>query len=226
MSDPQPIPTPGRRGATAPSVERFIAALNKGADYWREAGEILVQLRTEDEHAFERIVAAHSFVTHDMLEVFYHIGTKALHPLTPLLPKHVFAEIRRLGMSYDAQEALATRSITVVTHMDQGVAVTKSKPIGKLTQKEARYVLSRKGVATVEKQVAKLKALETAELAPPKPKVEPTPVARREPKIIGNWVVRRTPGGYCFEKTQATPYTTQRVTLLEGNAVIQLVEYK
>jgi hypothetical protein len=199
--------------------------LTAGAKHWSEAGEILVQLRNEDEHAFERIVAAHNFITHDMLEIFYHIGTKALHPMAPLLPRHVLAEVRKAGMTYEVQEEVMAGNVTVVTRVDHGVPVTKSKPISKLTAKEARYVLTRKGNASVAKQVSRLNGLAKPE--PPKPaSYKPTPPAVRLPKVIGQWAVRRTPAGYTFEKTMASHSGVQRVILSEGAALIQLVEYK
>lgn len=201
--------------------------MTAGAQHWREAGVILVQLRNEDEHAFERIIAAHNFITHDMLEIFYHIGTKALHPMAPLLPRHVLAEVRKAGMTYEAQEAVMTGNVTVVTRVDHGVPVTKSKPISKLTAKEARYALTRKGNASVAKQVDRLKGMDNkkAELSS-KPVAKPTAPAIRQPKTIGNWVIRRTPGGYTFEKTTAQHSSMQRITLSDGAALIQLVEYK
>lgn len=181
-----------------------------------------MSLRNEDEHVFDKIIAAHSFITADLLEIFYHIGTKALHPLAVLLPKHVFAEIRATGMSYEAQEKFLTEPVQVVTRLTGGEPVVVRKPLSKLTKDEARWALCRKGNRSVEKQVIKIK--EPAKPAPDLllPKKEPVKVVPRAPKPICNYVVRHTLGGYVFEKTKAAPYSLQRVILLEGKAVIEL----
>ena len=211
----------GRVIAGDVTVARFIAALTSGAKSWQEAGDILVALRNEDEKVFDKILVAHSFLTQEMLEVFYHIGTRSLHPMALLLPKHVFNAVK--GMNYDAQAEFQTAPVQVVTRMVGDKPVVVRKPINKLTPQEAKWALCRKGNVSVDKQVKKMAAL----AVPAAPKAAPVKVEPRKPVEVARFAVRRGPGGtWAFEKTNANPWTTQNIVLHEGQAVICLTEYK
>ena len=185
---------------------------------------MLVSLRNEDEKIFEKLILAHSYLTQDMLEIFYHIGTRSLHPLSVLLPKHVFTAVK--GMSYEAQGRFCSEPVQVVTRLVKGGdPVVVRKRISQLTKDEAKWALNRKGNVPVQTQVNKIRSLELLGPAvPAKPFVEPTKRVelQRTPKVIGNYIIRHTPHGYAFEKTPANPYTTQRVLLSNGSAVISL----
>lgn len=209
----------------APTVDAFIAAVRRGVESWEEAGGILVQLAREDKNIFRKIAHDYPFITIDTLEVFHHIGTKSLYPMTVLLPRHVFPRVRE--MSYETQKKVCSEPVSVVTRMSGDKPVVIEKGIAKLTADEARKALCRRGNRSVEKQVKALTdGPDWATFTANTPKPVPA-TAQRLPKSVGLYSVRRGIGGkdFVFEKTTARPYTLQKIILQHGQAVIELTEY-
>jgi hypothetical protein len=210
-----------------PTIKNFVAALQAGVEQWEIAGRILVTLRNEDATVFRKITEAHSFITLDTLEVFYHIGQRTLYPLTVLLPKHVFRSLRE--MSYEQQVKLCATPINVVTRMVGDKPVIIRKPIAQLSQDDCRKTLWRKGNFSVDHQVKQLTNPKpiTLQSFTPKPKSGAVQIPVRTPKSVGFFAVSRGPAGtWRFEKTNARPMSSQRVLLECGQAVIELTEYQ
>ena len=206
-----------------PTVAAFVEAVQAGVQSWETAGRILVALRLEDEDAFKRINKLHPFITMETIEVFYHIGLKAIYPLIVLMPRHVFKALRE--MKYEAQVECCTKPIDIVSRISGGGPVVLRKPIAQLSADECKKALWRKGNRSVEHQV---KALESPVInidgMLPKPVINP----QRVPVVVGRYAVRRAAAGagFAFEKTDARPYNVQRILLQTGQAVIELTEYR
>ena len=205
-----------------PTIESFVAALNAGVQQWELAGRILISLRNEDEDCFKRINKAHPFISIETLEVFYHIGMRTIYPLIVLLPRHAFKALRE--MKYEQQVKLCSEEIGIVTRIKQDKPVITWKPISKMSADECKKALCRKGNRSIEHQVKQLQTpVVDIDGLLPKPVL---PAAVRVPKVVGKYSVRRAVGGgFCFEKTMSTPYTTQRILLQDGQAVIELTEW-
>lgn len=207
-----------------PSIERFVACINAGVNSWEAAGKILVALRNEDDQIFGRIQKEHPFITLDTLEVFFHIGTRSLYPLAVLLPHSSFKAVRE--MSYDKQVQICSEPVQIVTRMVGDKPVVVRKPITRMSADECKRSLWRKGNYSVEHQVKQLTtpSIKTIQELLPRKKLPVNIV--RVPQVVGRYVVRRAIGGkFCFEETKATPITTQRILLQEGQAVIELTQY-
>jgi len=200
-----------------PTITRFIDAIKLGVESWEEAGRILVSLRGEDENVFGKIIHEYPFVNSDTLEIFYLFGVKSLHPLTALLPRHVFGAVRQ--MPYEKQVKLLNEPVEVVTRMAGDKPVVVRKAITKLTAAECKTALWRKGNRSVEKQIQ--------QLSEPVPMPEPIKVApSRVAKEVARFSVRRGVGGsFVFEKTTAAHVGEQRIILNEGQALVVLAEY-
>ena len=206
---------------SVPTIENFVAALNAGIEQWESAGRILVALRQSDGDAFKSINKAYPFITIDTLEVFYHIGTRTIYPLIVLLPRHVFKSLRE--MKYETQVEICSNPVQVVTRIDrEQKPVVMLKPVAQMSAEECKNALWRKGNFSVKHQAEQL------QLPPDINKMLPKPVVdvKRVANVVGRYSVRRAPGGgFCFEKTGANTFMTQRVMLHDGQALIELAEY-
>ncbi len=207
----------------APDIREFVRLVRAGAECWEQAGEVLVKLRNEDKFAFQKIHDEHPFITVEALEIFHHIGTKSLYPLVMLLPRDICAKVRT--MRYEAQKAISTTPVEVVTRMVGDKPVIVHKSVAKLTSMEARTALCARGQVPVKAQIkAMINKITPPILPKPKPmlpkELERKPIARKK------FAVRRGPSGaWIFEPTMATPYNVQRVMLEGGQAVIELCEW-
>lgn len=136
-------------------IERFIGYVELGIDFFEKAGEELVRLKKNDPDIFEAITSEHKWMTKDMLLVFENIGLKKIHPMTLLMPNHVFAKLSE--MPYEQQKYLAEgMEVEVVSSSDLRNGYHQNgvrKLLSELTKPEAELVLSRNGVRTPKEQV-------------------------------------------------------------------------
>ncbi len=209
---------------TEPTIAKFIVCINAGVNSWEAAGRILVSLHKQDRDVFKRIQKEHPFINHDMLEIFHHIGTRSLYPMTLMLPRQSFNVVRL--MPYEKQVKICAEPVEVVTRIVGDKPVVVRKNVAQMTADECRRALYDKGAYTVDHQVSQMTTMPAKTIQALTPK--PTPSnPERVPKVIGRYIVRRGVGGQIvFEPTGASAYSTQRVILQEGKAIIELAEYK
>lgn len=209
---------------TKPTIEAFISAFQAGVNAWESAGIILVALRQEDEHVFQRIQNQHPFITNDMLEVFWNFGKKLLYPMVALLPRHVQSHVRE--MQYEAQVKVCADPVEVVTRLVGDKPVVIRKPISRLTADECKRALWRKGALSVDTQLKRMQTPFKPVVYASNPKPELPKTVTRAPKEIGRYVIRRAVGGgFCLEKTTAHSAMEQRVMLHDGQALLVLTQY-
>lgn len=217
--------SPSKTGL-AINVSEFVRLVHAGIEAWEQAGQILVQLRNEDPSVFQRITSEYEFITMDALEIFYAIGMRTLYPLVMLLPKHICNTVRT--MRYDAQKKVCTEPIQIVSRMVGDKPVIERKSVAKLSERECKRALFPKGNRSIEWQIRDIQRPE-APLMDLRDRVfKAPPIAARVPKTVATYSVRRAIGGkdFVFEKTMANTASNQRILLSEGQAVIELTEYK
>ncbi len=222
-----PIPANGAsivKADPAPTVDQFVDLVGKGGECWILAGELLVKLKGENPNVFREIADAHPFLTVDALEIFYHIGTRSLHPLSLLLPRDIFAKVRT--MRFEAQQAVLSAPVEVVSRMSGDMPVIIRKPVSKLTNEEARRALYSRGNIPVKEQI---KAIRLEVKAPAIVNTNPTPHMTAKRRLIskGKFAISKNPAGsFMFQKTAATPYDLQRVMITGAETVIELCIYE
>jgi hypothetical protein len=203
-----------------PSIDLFVTGIHAGINSWEAAGKILVKLLHEDANAFKRIIKAHPWLTIDLLEVFHSIGLRTFYPMVVLLPRPAYNRVRL--MPYDVQQRICVEPVEVVTRLVMNdKPVIERKPVAQLTACEAERALDNHGQRPVKKQIQSLK--EPVVVAKP---ISVENVNERKPREVGRFAVSRgTAGSWRFEKTTASPFTTQNVRLEHGQCVIVLQEY-
>ncbi len=203
-----------------PEIEQFVQHVNAGVDSWEKAGSILVHLHDQDKNVFSKIIATHSFITRDMLDVFYNIGQGTLYPMVMLLPRSIIHHVRK--MRYDAQKRVMSDPVQLVTRFSGDKPVIVRKPVAQLTAKEAEYALWKKGNRSVDWQIKHL-----GDKPKPNGFVSSGGMpAIRKPVAMAKFKVKRGPNGiWMFEPTTETPYNVQAVILENGQAVIELCEW-
>lgn len=93
-------------------IDKFISKIELGVSFFKDAGQLLVQMLDRDPHVGQEILRRNiHWLTPDVLSVFEKIGRDQLAVEAMFLPKHV-AE-RMIGLPLEEQTRIATEPITV-----------------------------------------------------------------------------------------------------------------
>jgi hypothetical protein len=133
-------------------IDQFISNIKLGVQFFKTAGELLVQLLDEDPYVFERIIkhSSEDWLTVDVLHTFEQIGRNQLAVEAIFLPKHVID--RLLELPADKQVEIATKPVSVVAGTRHGRHSVIQKSARNLSKKESARVIGPNGVRTPEEQ--------------------------------------------------------------------------
>lgn len=142
-----------------PTIEQFVALVNKGIEAWKEAGRLLVVMMRADPGICDRIIKSHPSITPEMLLAFEQIGNGNLDPRLLLIPN----EAARLAMSLppELQQQVLERGVEVLVSRQRGKRdVVRTIPLSKMTAQQARMAISERWIIPAEAQVLPKKSSE------------------------------------------------------------------
>lgn len=131
-------------------VESFVSFVNAGLEYWRKAGELLVQMLHNDPLAFKKIMRQCPSISMDILVAFERIGRKQVFPKLLLDPSP--GSRRLLTLPYEMQERYCAEKVKVLLQWRPGNPNYIEKHVQSLTSSEVEQVFGVDGARTLEQQ--------------------------------------------------------------------------
>lgn len=143
---------------TADLENRFVAAVQRGVDAWREAGETLVQMVNDDEECLVRLQNKYDMSMH-VLKTFVAIGRGSL------LPQLVAAPSCIKQLPVDDQKRIVNGKVDALVLDKNGKTDTIKIDVLRAPKELVKQVIGKDGIRSIAEQRAILVASANREVA-------------------------------------------------------------